>query len=152
MSDPNVIRKIVRKARKLYGRAQDENASPRARVEANFKAKNLEMELATLLFDPHMVSNAEIEVRRLKALLARKSTDASNRDKRKRKLHAAELALNGAMAFSAELEANARKILDNLMGRPDQEAEKAKEKGASEEKASATRRARRKTVPADEVP
>lgn len=124
MSDPNVIRKIVRRAKKLYARSQDESAPSQARIEANLKAKNLEMELASLLFDPHMVSNAEIEVRRWKQLLARKSTDDSNRDKRKRRLHAAELALNGAMAFSAELEANARKVLDNLMGRPDPEAEK----------------------------
>lgn len=125
MSDPSNVQKLIRRARKLEEKSRNVETQPQERALLLSKVNGLEQEIATLIFDPHIVGNSELEQRRTEQLLKRKSTTPVNRAKRQRKADEARLALSNAMLEAAKVNENARKIIDMLMGRAVEEKKSA---------------------------
>lgn len=112
-----MLEKLIRNAVKFAKRADDEKLTTQQRAKSRERANLLEQELAIRIFNKHAVTNAEIDVKRSKEHLARRSTGPRNKVKRQEAVHAAELKLSEAMVESSTIEKRAREFLDELMGR-----------------------------------
>lgn len=77
----------------------------------------LEQEIASLIFNPHAVSQAEVESKRCEQLLKRRSTTSANRPYRENSAKIARQNAVSAIQHATRVEENARQIIDSLMGR-----------------------------------
>lgn len=109
--------KMIRRARRLYAKASDDTQTEEVRKVAQSRANAVEQELASLMYDPHAVSNAEIDVKRLTGLMFRKSTTPDNMQKRSDRKNEAERRLQATMLAATKIEMEARDLLDKMMGR-----------------------------------